>query len=49
MKQGSLTLLSGGKEIIILNDKPFSLIQTEKSKMIREGYNKLNLKIKYKQ
>ena len=46
---GSLILLSAGKEIIILNDRPFALIQSRKSEMIRKGYRKENLKIKYKQ
>ena len=42
---GSLTLLSAG----ILNDRPFALIQSRKSEMVKQGYKKENLKIKYKQ
>ena len=47
-KQGSLILISSNKEIVILNDSSFALIQRKKSEMIRQGYNKLNLKIHYK-
>ncbi len=45
---GSLILLSAGKEIVILNDVTFALIQTRKSEMIRQGYKKNCLIIKYK-
>ena len=45
VKYGSLIPLSAG----ILNDRPFALIQTRKSDMIRKGYRKENLRIKYKQ
>ena len=47
-KHGSLILLSANKEIVILNDVSFALIQRKKSEMIKQGYNKLNLKIHYK-
>lgn len=46
---GSLIQLSAGKEIIILNARPFDFIQSTKSEMIRQGYRKSDLKIKYKQ
>ena len=46
---GLLILLSGGKEIIILNDRQFALIQSTKSSMVKQGYRKSDLKIKYKQ
>jgi len=45
---GKLILTSGLKEIVILNDKPFALLQSKKSEMIKEGYKKENLKIYYK-
>ena len=32
-----------------LNDRPFALLQAKKSEMIRNGYNKEFLKIRYKQ
>jgi len=42
---GSLILLSAG----ILNARPFALIQTRRSSMVKQEYRKENLKIKYKQ
>jgi len=47
-KNGSLVFTEGSREIIIKNDAPFALLQKLKSDMIRQGYNKLNLKIRYK-
>lgn len=48
-RNGSLILLSAGKDIIMLNDQPFALIQSRKSEMVKQGYKKSDLRIKYKQ
>jgi len=48
MSNGKLVYTEGPKETILKNDAPFDLLQSMKSKMIRNGYDKLKLKIRYK-
>jgi len=48
MNNGKLVFVEGPKETILKNDAPFALLQSMRSKMIREGYDKLKLKIRYK-
>lgn len=46
---GSLIHKQGNIETIIENDKPFALLQHIKNNMIRNGYKREHLIIKYKQ
>jgi len=48
MNNGKLVFIEGSRETILKNDAPFALLQSMKSKMIREGYKKEKLKIRYK-
>jgi hypothetical protein len=48
MNNGKLVFIEGSKETILKNDAPFALLQSMRSKMINQGYDKLKLKIRYK-
>jgi len=45
-KNGKLVYVLGNYVEVILNDKPFNLLQSQKAKMIKQGYKKENLFIK---
>jgi hypothetical protein len=48
MNNGKLVFVEGNKETILKNDAPFALLQSMRSEMIRQGYKKEKLKIRYK-
>ena len=48
MSNGKLVYIEGSKETILKNDAPFALLQSMRSEMIRQGYKKEKLKIRYK-
>ena len=48
MSNGKLVFTEGNKETILKNDAPFALLQSMRSEMIRQGYKKEKLKIRYK-
>ena len=48
MNNGKLVYIEGSKETVLKNDAPFALLQSMRSEMIRKGYDKLKLKIRYK-
>ena len=48
MNNGKLVFIEGSRETILKNDAPFALLQSMKSEMIRQGYKKEKLKIRYK-
>ena len=47
-KSGKLVFIEGSRETILKNDAPFALLQSLKSEMVKKGYDKEKLKIRYK-